>query len=183
MKARTSLFLRTIASVVDLALAVACAKPANDTQTVSSIQAKLSSDSGLQGKQMTVQSDKGTVTLSGTVDNDTQREAAAKYAASEPGVKTVINNLQVASGQASADNAPAPAMEPGSRARAEAPAPRARSSKPSPSRKPSHQTAQPENQMAQAAPAALPAPAAQSQDQAPTQPAAAPAPPPEIKKV
>src|SRR5881394_2922343 len=152
MKARTSLFLRTIASVVVLALAVACAKPANDTQTVSNIQAKLSSDSGLQGKQMTVQSDKGTVTLSGTVDNDTQREAAAKYAASEPGVKTVINNLQVASEQPSADNAPAPApaMEPASRAPAEAPAPRARSSKPSPSRKPSRQTAQPENQMAQA---------------------------------
>src|SRR3982751_6692601 len=112
MKARTSLFLRTIASVVVLALAVACAKPANDTQTVSSIQAKLSSDSGLQGKQMTVQSDKGTVTLSGTVDNDAQREAAAKYAASEPGVKTVINNLQVGMQRASAEleqqTAPAP---------------------------------------------------------------------------
>src|SRR5207253_10487344 len=124
--------------------------------------------------------EKGTVTLSGTVDNDTQREAAAKYAASEPGVKTVINNLQVASEQASADNAPAPIPAP---TPAMEPAPRARSSKPSPSRKPSHQTAQPENQMAQAAPPAPPTPPVQSQDPVPTQPAAAAPPPPEVKRV
>jgi hypothetical protein len=35
------------------------------------------------------------VTLSGTVDNDAQRDAAARYAASEAGVKQVINNLQI----------------------------------------------------------------------------------------
>src|SRR5438552_11038300 len=143
MKARTSLFLRTIASVVDLALAVACAKPANDTQTVSSIQAKLSSDSGLQGKQMTVQSDKGTVTLSGTVDTDAQREAAAKYAASEPGVKQVINNLQVMPMQAAAS---APAPEPAS-----APEPTPARSRPSPSSKHRKSTSH-NDQMAQADP-------------------------------
>ena len=184
MKARTSLFLRTIASVVVLALAVACAKPANDTQTVSSIQAKLSSDSGLQGKQMTVQSDKGTVTLSGTVDNDAQREAAAKYAASEPGVKTVINNLQVGRQQAAAEPAPAPEATP-------APireSPRSRQKeKPSPSRKHSHYAANSNDQMAQASPPpatnSVPPP---SQDPvaAPVQQAAAtPPPPPEPAKV
>jgi len=42
------------------------------------------------------------VTLSGQVDNDAQRDAAARYASSEPGVKQVVNNLLVA--------APAPAV-------------------------------------------------------------------------
>jgi hypothetical protein len=180
MKLHTSHVCCTAALAFGLAFGVACVKSANDNQVASDIQSKLSSDSGLQGKVLSVQSEKGTVTLSGTVDNDTQREAAAKYAASEPGVKTVINNLQVASEQPSADNAPAPTPAP---TPAMEPAPRARSSKPSPSRKPSHQTAQPENQMAQAAPAAPPVPAAQNQDPAPTQPAAAPPPPPEVKKV
>ena len=127
MKLHTSRVCCTAALALGLAFGVACVKTANDNQVASDIQSKISADSGLQGKVLSVQSEKGTVTLSGTVDNDTQREAAAKYAASEPGVKTVINNLQVASGQASADNAPAPApapaMEPGSRAPAEAPAP------------------------------------------------------------
>ncbi len=183
MKLHTSRVSCTVALAIGLAFGVACVKTANDNQVASDIQSKISADSGLQGKVLSVQSEKGTVTLSGTVDNDTQREAAAKYAASEPGVKTVINNLQVVSERASADNAPAPApaMEPASRAPAETPAPRARSSKPSPSRKPT-QAAQPENQMAQAAPAAPPVPAAQTQDPGPTQTAAAP-PPPEVKKV
>ena len=186
MKARTSLFLRTIASVVVLALAVACAKPANDTQTVSSIQAKLSSDSGLQGKQMTVQSDKGTVTLSGTVDNDAQREAAAKYAASEPGVKTVINNLQVGRQQASAEPAPAPAPEATPAPIREAPRSR-KKEKPSPSRKHSHYSGDSNDQMAQASPPpatnSVPPPS-QDPAAAPVQQAAAtPPPPPEPAKV
>jgi len=42
-----------------------------------------------------VQAANGTVTLSGSVDNDAQREAAARYASAIPGVKTVVNNLQV----------------------------------------------------------------------------------------
>jgi hypothetical protein len=38
------------------------------------------------------------VTLAGTVDNDAQREAAGRQAASVSGVKTVVNNLQVGNG-------------------------------------------------------------------------------------
>ena len=93
---RLSQRFRILPLVLGLALAVACTKAPNDAQVSSDIQSKLGADSGLQNKQLTVQSDKGTVTLSGTVDNDAQREAAAKYAASVPGVKQVINNLQVA---------------------------------------------------------------------------------------
>ena len=86
-------------------------KAPNDAQVVSDVQAKLGTDSGLQNKQLTVQSSNGTVTLSGTVDNDAERDAAAKYAASEPGVKTVINNLQVGT-DGRRDAKPSPTIEP-----------------------------------------------------------------------
>jgi hypothetical protein len=95
MKAKASLYFSAIALFVIFGLALGCSKAPNDTQIVSDIQSKLGADSGLQGKQLSVQSASGTVTLSGTVDSDAQREAAARYAASEEGVKQVINNLQV----------------------------------------------------------------------------------------
>lgn len=95
MKARISLYLTAIVLAGVLGLGVACNKAPNDAQLTSDIQSKMNTDSGLQGKQLSVQTANGTVTLSGTVDNDNQREAAARYAASEPGVKQVINNLQV----------------------------------------------------------------------------------------
>jgi hypothetical protein len=85
----------------------ACTKAPNDAKVTSDIQARLAQDSGLQDKQIAVQSANGTVTLSGAVDNDAERDAAAKYAAAEPGVKTVVNNLQIAPTQATAEAAPA----------------------------------------------------------------------------
>jgi hypothetical protein len=95
MKDRASICLYAVLMLV-LAVAVGCSKAPNDAQIASDIQAKLNADSGLQGKQLGVQAADGTVTLSGTVDNDSQREAAARYAASEAGVKQVVNNLQIA---------------------------------------------------------------------------------------
>jgi len=96
MKAKFSLYVTAIALIAILTLGVGCTKAPNDAQLTSDIQNRLVADSGLQGKQLGVKSEDGTVTLTGTVDNDAQREAAARYAASEPGVKQVINNLQVA---------------------------------------------------------------------------------------
>jgi len=104
MKAKLSLLWCVCIAL--LALAVACSKTPNDAQVVSDVQAKLAADSGLQNQQLTVQSSNGTVTLSGVVDNDAERDAAAKYAAVEPGVKTVINNLQVASTEAARKPSP-----------------------------------------------------------------------------
>jgi BON domain len=175
MKTRFSLSLRILPLALALALAVACTKAPNDAQVASEIQSKLGADSGLQNKQITVQSDKGTVTLSGTVDNDAQREAAAKYAASESGVKQVINNLQVGSMAAMAapqqdDPAPSqPAAAPVS------------SSKPAPSAKRHQKSYQSQETQAPQQPAAAnqPAPA-----QAPVPVAeAAPPPPPTPAKV
>jgi BON domain len=106
MKAKLSNLWQAAACTALLALCVACTKTPNDAQVVSDVQTKLGTDSGLQNKQLAVQSSNGTVTLSGVVDNDAERDAAAKYAASEPGVKTVINNLQVGTAQASAKPSP-----------------------------------------------------------------------------
>ena len=106
MKAKLSKFWQAAACAALLAFSVACSKTPNDAQVVSDVQSKLGTDSGLQNKQLTVQSSNGTVTLSGVVDNDAEREAAAKYAASEPGVKTVINNLQLGTPEAKAKPSP-----------------------------------------------------------------------------
>ena len=94
MKARVSFYLSAIVILTFLA-AVGCSKAPDDAQMASDIQAKINADSGLQGKQLGVQAVNGTVTLSGTVDTDAQREAAARYASSEAGVKQVVNNLLV----------------------------------------------------------------------------------------
>ncbi len=78
-----------------LGLGTGCVKKPDDAKIAGDIQNKFSQDSGLSGKQLTVQASEGTVTLGGTVDSDSQREAASRQAASVPGVKQVINNLQV----------------------------------------------------------------------------------------
>ena len=77
-----------------LAIGLACTKAPDDSQLTSQIQSKLNEDSGLHGKPITVQTSGGVVTLSGTVENETQREAAARYASAIPGIKEVVNNLQ-----------------------------------------------------------------------------------------
>ena len=96
MKSRLSLYLVAAVLLSVLLAFVGCAKVPTDAQIATAIQNKLSADSGLQGKQLIVQADKGSVTLSGQVDTDVQRDAAARYASTEPGVKQVVNNLQVA---------------------------------------------------------------------------------------
>jgi len=109
MKAKLSLHLTGILLLAILTLGVGCTKAPNDAELTSNIQTKLATDSGLQGKQLGVKAEAGTVTLTGAVDNDAQREAAARYAAAEPGVKQVINNLQVVSPAETAQATPPPA--------------------------------------------------------------------------
>ncbi len=81
-----------------LAIGLACTKAPDDSQMTSQIQSKLNEDSGLHGKPITVQTSGGVVTISGTVENETQREAAARYASAIPGIKEVVNNLQTTPG-------------------------------------------------------------------------------------
>jgi len=167
MKLTHSSVLRMAPLFIVLALALACTKAPNDAQMTADIQSRLGADSGLQNKQIDVKSDKGVVTLSGVVDNDAQREAAARYAATEPAVKQVINNLQLGSSTAAA----APAQQAAPEVAQPAPAPSS-SEKPSPRRR--RHESQSASPMAQSAPPQA-APAAQA--------AAPPPPPPEPQKV
>jgi len=109
-----------------LLVGVGCSKKPNDAQVSTDVQNKFSQDSGLSDKQLTVQANNGVVTLAGTVDNDAQREAAARQAASIPGVREVVNNLQVGSSTATAappaestayTATPQPKAEPGRKSR------------------------------------------------------------------
>lgn len=111
MKAKISLYVTGLMLLAILTVGVGCTKAPNDAELTSNIQTKLASDSGLTGKQLGVKAEGGTVTLTGTVDNDAEREAAARYAAAEPGVKQVINNLQVAPSTETAQAPPPPPVE------------------------------------------------------------------------
>ena len=140
MKAKLSVYITAIMLVAILTVGVGCTKAPNDAQLTSDIQTKLATDSGLQGKQLGVKAEGGTVTLTGTVDNDAQRDAAARYASSEPGVKQIINNLQVAAPAPTetAEATPQPQSRRASlrrprRLRSRRPAPRVRSLPSSPS--------------------------------------------------
>ncbi len=99
---RTCLLSFSLALV--LGLGAGCGKRPDDAKISSDIQGKFRQDSGLSTKQLTVQANNGVVTLGGTVDNDAQREAASRQAASVAGVREVVNNLQV--GSASVAGAP-----------------------------------------------------------------------------
>jgi outer membrane biosynthesis protein TonB len=160
MKGKFSFGLSLIVLLATMAVGVGCTKAPNDTQIATDIQNKIAADSGLSGKQLVVQAQNGAVTLSGTVDNETERDAAARYASSEAGVKQVVNNLEVAPPppvQAADQTPPPPAPEPVQ----EQPKPRRHHSSQS-----SSDTNPPADQTAQNVPA--PAPAAE----------AAPPPPP-----
>jgi hypothetical protein len=170
---KTTVLLCVLALLAVLTVTVGCSKAPNDAQITSDIQGKLNADSGLQGKQLAVQSESGTVTLSGAVDSDAQREAAARYAASEPGVKQVINNLQVGAApvqQAAETQPPAAAPSP------------AQESTPAPPRRHTHKRSASDDdssstQMASSTPPPAPAPV----QEAPPPPSPPPPPPPPQK--
>jgi len=110
MKVRVCFLVGIAVLFTIFAATIGCTKAPNDAQIQSDVQSKISADSGLAGKQLGIQAANGAVTLSGNVDNDAQRDAAARYAASVPGVKQVINNLMVTppAPPAAAEAPPAP---------------------------------------------------------------------------
>jgi hypothetical protein len=182
MPARVRFQIASLVLLTVLGVAAGCARKPDDAKITSAIQASFNGDSGLQGKQLGVQAENGAVTISGTVDNQAERDAAARYAAAVPGVRQVVNNLQISGTTPPAETAQAeqPAV----------PRARVRAEKPSPARRRRH-TMSASGDDGSAAPPATPGPQAQDQqDQPPpaqptamTAPAPAPpAPPPPPQK-
>jgi hypothetical protein len=98
-----------------------------DAQIASDIQSKIGADLRLANKQISVQTKDGTVVLTGRVDTEAEKKMVETYAAGVEGVKTVMNNIEVASAAAQAapppptPEPPAPAP-PAARAAAKKPA-------------------------------------------------------------
>lgn len=106
MRARHSWFVLTLAALLALGMASGCSRARNDAQVASEVKGKIDADRNVPSLQITVTSSSGIVTLSGNVGSEKERQAAANDAAQVEGVKTVVNNLQVASVQAQAQAAP-----------------------------------------------------------------------------
>ncbi len=102
----------TLLLVLCLAVLAGCSRKVErtDAQVASDVQNKIYSDPGIQSRQISVQAAGGVVTLSGDVNSDTERTAAANDAGAIDGVRTVINNLQVQQAQATPP-LPAPVQE------------------------------------------------------------------------
>jgi len=111
-----------LALLLVLGVAIGCNRTAapNDAQIASEVQNKVLSDPNVPTRQISVQAQNGVVTLAGNVTSDQERAAAANAAAQVAGVKTVVNNLQVAP-PANAQTTP-PAEQEQQQAEASAPA-------------------------------------------------------------
>ena len=158
----------------------------DDKAITTQIQAKLFDDSVLKARDIHVASDKGTVTLTGTVGTDLEKAAVERIAGQADGVKTVVNQLVVSS--APAAESPA-TMQPAQTAAAtpsQLPAPTsARSERPRASGRRHHAASSSSGEAAAAEASAPEAPAAnpptmtaQAAPPAAVAPAAAPPAPP-----
>jgi hypothetical protein len=102
----------TLALLLAIAALSGCSKSANvaertDAQVAGDVQTRISSDPALTGKQISINADKGVITLSGTVDSDAEVTSALNDAQQAQGVKQVVSRLAVQTASA----APAPEPE------------------------------------------------------------------------
>jgi hypothetical protein len=97
--------------LVGALLFAGCAvKQPDDKATTTQIQAKLFDDPVLKTRDIRVTSDKGTVTLTGTVGTDLEKAAVERIAGQADGVKSVVNQLVVSSAPAASATTLAPAQ-------------------------------------------------------------------------
>jgi hypothetical protein len=79
-----------------------CSSKPTDAQLAASVQKQISADPALQGQQIAVSANNGTVTLTGNVNGQGSRELASNDASQVKGVKTVVNDLATAGNSGSA---------------------------------------------------------------------------------
>ncbi|MGB9122182.1 MAG: BON domain-containing protein [Candidatus Angelobacter sp.] len=93
--------------LIAMALLAGCSRIGSrtDAQVASDVQNKINGDGSIPDKQLNINANNGTVTLTGTVASDAARNAAANDAAQIEGVKTVVNNLEVAPASAANETA------------------------------------------------------------------------------
>ena len=90
------IFLSVVLSLCLFGAALAAEKPpATDDAIVDFVRRKLASDQIVKGGGIQVDSKQGVVTLRGTVQEEKQKDKAAKLAKKVNGVKSVDNQLQV----------------------------------------------------------------------------------------
>src|SRR5438270_6686002 len=96
--------------LIAMALLAGCSRVSSrpDAQVASDVQNKINGDSSIPDKQLNINANNGVVTLTGTVASDAARNAAANDAAQVEGVKTVVNNLEVAPASAANQTAQPP---------------------------------------------------------------------------
>jgi hyperosmotically inducible periplasmic protein len=76
--------------------AYAASKPVNDDFIIDTIRQKLAADPIVKGGAIEVIAKDGVVTLSGTVEEDRQKNKAAQIAKKVNGVKSVVNEIKLA---------------------------------------------------------------------------------------
>jgi hypothetical protein len=107
----TNLYRSIFAILLGVGLLLGCSRSRSDAQIASEIQSKVNSDANISTKDIGVETSNGVVTLSGAVGSEFERTAAGNDASQVAGVKTVVNDLQVASAVVSAPAHP-PAASP-----------------------------------------------------------------------
>ena len=73
----------------------AATKDVSDDAIYDNVRRKLASDQLVKGGGLTVDVKAGVVTLTGTVEEEKQKDRATKLTKKIAGVKSVVNNLQV----------------------------------------------------------------------------------------
>ena len=73
----------------------AAVKDVSDDAIYDNVRRKLASDQVVKGGGLTVDVKAGVVTLTGTVEEEKQKDRATKLTKKIAGVKSVVNNLQV----------------------------------------------------------------------------------------
>ena len=126
MKFKSAGPVLTLTLLLAIAALSGCSKSAKvaeptDAQLAGDVQTRISSDQALSGKQISINADKGVVTLSGTVDSDAEVTSALNDAQQAQGVRQVISKLAVQTASATPPLSPEP----------ETPAPAPRRSSPS----------------------------------------------------